>query len=373
MTRILLALVLLLGQFSLAAAPRRRAVHHPPPYVVPAAIVTAASQAAEGAMNAGIPAVQIAVSHHGRVIYSEAFGMIDKENATAAASRSVMQIASVTKQFTAAAILRLAERGALSLDDRIEKFVPEFAPKGATITLRHLLSHTSGLRGEWYPPTPPFPSIFAEVTREQAITSLNAQPLNFTPGNGWSYSNAGYLMLGYAIESITGKPYADFIHEEFALPLGLIDTGVCGTNNLPHPEGYGFIGVGTVKRVPAAHTSGGFSSGGLCSTSFDLARWSHLLATGHVILPTSYATMITPARLSNGTVVPFSYAMGLTAEKALGHPAVAHSGGGLGFEAYLLYLSDQEIAVAVITNGAPTDARPTSITLAVAKAALDTL
>jgi CubicO group peptidase (beta-lactamase class C family) len=373
MTRTLFALLLIFGQFPLAAAPRRRAVHHPPPYAPPAAIVAAASQAAEAALKAGIPAVQIAVSHRGRVIYSEAFGVTNKESATAATPRSILQIASVTKQFTAAAILRLAERGALSLDDRIEKFVPEFDPKGATITLRHLLSHTSGVRSEWYPPTPPFPSLFTEVTREEAIKGFNAQPLNFTPGTNWSYSNGGYLLLGYAIESITGGSYADFIHKEFALPLGLIDTALCGTNNLPQPSGYAFIGAGTVKAVPATHTSGGFSSGKICSTASDLARWSHLLATGRAILPASYATMITPARLSNGDVVPFSYAMGLSAEKALGHPAVAHSGGGLGFEAYLLYLSNQEIAVAVITNGAPTDARPTAITLAVAKAALDTL
>ena len=373
MTRTIFALLLVVGHLPLEAGPRKRGVQPPPPYVVPAAIVTAAQNQAAAAMAVGVPAVQIAVSHHGRVIYSEAFGMVNKESATAATSRSVMQIASVTKQFTAAAILRLAERGALSLDDRIEKFVPEFDPRGATITLRHLLSHTSGLQGEWYPPTPPFPSIVDEVTREQALKTLNTQALNFPPGNSWSYSNAGYLLLGYAIESVTGRSFASFIHEEFALPLGLIDTGVCGTNNLPLPSGYGFIGAGTVKAVPAAHTSGGISSGSLCSTAFDLARWSHLLASGRVILPASYATMITPARLSNGTVVPFSYAMGLSAEKALGHPAVAHSGGGLGFEAYLLYLSDQEIAVAVITNGAPTNARPTTITLAVAKAALDSL
>ena len=368
-------MLLLLGQFPLAAAPRRRAVQHPPPYVVPAAIVTAASQAAEAALKAGIPAVQIAVSHHGRVIYSEAFGMVNKESAIAATPRSVLQIASVTKQFTAAAILRLAERGALTLDDRIEKFVPEFDPRGANITLRHLLSHTSGIPGEWYPPTPPFPSVTAPVTREQAIKSLNTQPLNFTPGSQWSYSNAGYLLLGYAIESITGRPFSGFIHEEFALPLGLIDTAVCGTNNLPQPSGYGFFGAGTVKAVPATHTSGTLSSGALCSTAFDLARWSHLLATGRVILPASYATMITPARLNNGIAVPNSYGMGLSAEKVLGHPAASHSGGGLGFMSYLLYLSNQEIAVAVVMNAAPAPASvlPHVIAQAVAKAALDSL
>src|SRR5687768_16141151 len=150
MTRALLALLLILGQLPVAAATRRRAVQQPQPVVAPAAIVTAARQAAEAALMTGVPAVQIAVSERGQIIYSEAFGVTDKQSATAATPRSVLQIASVTKQFTAAAILRLAERGALTLDDRIEKFVPEFNPRGATITLRRILSHTSGLPRDWW-------------------------------------------------------------------------------------------------------------------------------------------------------------------------------------------------------------------------------
>jgi|ERR1051325_807987 CubicO group peptidase (beta-lactamase class C family) len=183
MTRAFLALLLILGHLPLAAAPKRRAVQPPPPAVAPPGIVTAARAAAGAALKAGNPAVQIAVSHHGQVIYSEAFGMSDRESATAATPRSVMQIASLTKQFTAAAILRLTERGALSIDDRIEKFVPEFDPRGATITLRQLLSPTSGVAGG-------LPNPYAHVTREQVIAFINAQPLAFTPGSKWSYSNA---------------------------------------------------------------------------------------------------------------------------------------------------------------------------------------
>src|SRR5688572_4069517 len=237
MTRAILALLLTLAHFSVAAAPRRRAVQHPSPAAAPAAIVTAASQASEAALKAGAPAVQVAVSDRGRIIYAAAFGVSDRESATAATPRSVLQVGSITKQFTAAAILRLAERGALTLDDRIEKFVPEFNPRGATITLRQLLSHTSGMRRAWFPPGPPWPDLTAPATRAQVIQGLNSgQLLDFAPGVQWSYSNAGYMLLGYAIESITGRSYADFIHTELALPLGLIATGVCGTSNLPLPE-----------------------------------------------------------------------------------------------------------------------------------------
>ncbi|HYK00686.1 MAG TPA: serine hydrolase domain-containing protein [Thermoanaerobaculia bacterium] len=369
MTRALLAVVLILGHVPVAAA-RTRAVRHSSPYVPPAAIVAAAQQAAQAAMDSGVPAVQIAVWHRDRIIYSAAFGVTDKINATAATPRSVMQIGSVTKQFTAAAILRLAERGALTLDDPIQKYVPEFDTSGATITLRRLMSHTAGIPLSWQLPGT---GSFGPATRAQVIQSLNQQPLNFPPGAGWSYSNAGYMLLGYAIESVTGKSFADFIHEEFALPLGLIDTGVCGTHNLPLPEGYGGLVPGLSTMKPP-HPSAVWSSGSFCSTASDLARWAHLLATGYVMLPSSYVTMTTPARLANNALVGNGYALGVVRQPILGHPAVWHGGAIEGYQSFLLYLTDRDIAIAVVINAYPakTAGDPQLIALAVAKAALAT-
>ena len=339
-------------------------MRHPEAPVAPAALVTAARQAAEAAMAAGVPAVQIAVSHRGQIIYSEAFGMSDRESATAATSRSVMQIASITKQFTAAAILRLAERGALTLDDRIEKFVPEFNPRGATITLRHLLTHTAGVGA-------PPPNQYSPYTREQFIAGINAQPLAFTPGTQWSYNNANYKLLGHAIESITGMSFADFVHREFALPLGLIDTGVCGTSNLPRPDGYGVI-QGKPMRTPAVEMSVPFAAGALCSTASDLVRWSHLLATGRVVLPASYETMTTGIKPPGNSIAP--YGLGVFVADQLGHPTVFHTGGIAGFQSSLVYFSDQDMAIAVIVNAwpAPASADATLIALTVAGAALAT-
>jgi D-alanyl-D-alanine carboxypeptidase len=369
MTRALLALLLVLGHLPVAAAARRRAVQHPAAPVPPAAIVTAARQAAEAAMTAGVPAVQIAVSQRGEVIYSEAFGLTDKPSATAATPRSVMQIASVTKQFTAAAILRLAERGALTLDDPIEKFVPEFNPQGRTITLRRLLSHTSGLRRDWLVPGV---DLTKPITRPAVISALNSKPFDFPTGQKFSYSNAAYMLLGYAIESITGRPYAEFIHQELALPLGLIDTGVCGAFNLPLPEGYGLVSSGLWIRLRALHPTAVQSSGGLCSTASDLARWSHFLADGRVMLPASYATMTTPARLENNALVPNGYSLGVHLQQYQGHPVVWHNGAIDGYQSFLHYFPDQDIAVAVITNGfpAPPGGNPQIIAMAVANAAL---
>ena len=339
-------------------------MRHPEAPVPPAAIVTAARQAAEAASKAGVPAVQIAVSHRGRIVYAEAFGMSDRESATAATPRSVMQIASITKQFTAASILRLAERGALTLDDRIEKLVPEFNPRGATITLRHLLSHTSGVG------TPSF-SQYSPLTREQFIAAINGQPLAFTAGSKYVYSNDGFRLLGYAIESITGKSFAEFVQHELALPLGLIDTGVCGTSGLPRPDGYS-VSQGKPTRTPAADMSVPFAAGALCSTASDLTRWSHLLAAGGVMLPASYAMMITPAKLTGNTFAP--YGLGVFLGKQLGRPAVSHTGAIPGFLSSLIYFSDEEIAVAVIINANPSPAGigAHGIALTVAGAALTT-
>ena len=364
MTRALLALLLTLAHIPAVAQPRRRAVQPPPPAVAPAAIATAARDAAEAALNAGAPAVQIAVSHRGQIIYSDAFGSSDRESATAATPRSVLQTGSITKQFTAAAILRLAERGALTLDDRIEKYVPEYNPP-ATITLRHLLTHTSGVSGL-------SPNEYSPLTRAGFIALINGQPLAFAPGTKWSYSNSGYRLLGYTTESISGKSFADFVRTEFALPLGLIDTGVCGTSNIPVPDGYGLL-QGKWTRLPAIDMSVPFAAGSLCSTASDLARWSHLLATGSVLLPDSYAAMITPARLADNTLV--AYGLGQFLQNQLGRPAVWHTGGITGFQSSLVYFPEEDVAVAVLVNAlpAPPVISAHSIAINVARAALDTL
>jgi len=361
MKRAFVVLLLILGHVPVAEAARRRAVQHPAPVVAPAAIVTAATEAADAALKAGVPAVQIAVSERGRIIYSAAFGVTDRESGTPATQRSVLQTGSLTKQFTAAAILRLAERGALTLDDRIETFVPEFNPRGATITLRHLLTHTSGI-------TSLPASEYVPQTRAQFMTLID-QPLAFAPGSNWSYSNAGYKLLGYAIESIAGMPYAEFIETEFGIPLGLADTGVCGTFNLPVPEGYGIV-QGNWTRIPPSVMSVPFSAGAICSTASDLVRWSNLMVSGAVVRPESYAAMTAPTTLTNNTVAP--YGLGFFLQKQLGRPQVWHTGGINGFFSSLVHFPDEDITIAVIINANPTPPGVSAhlIAMAVARAAL---
>jgi D-alanyl-D-alanine carboxypeptidase len=343
MKKAFVVLLLILGFVPVAEATRRRGVRPAIAPVAPAAIVNAATEAADAALKAGVPAVQIAVSEHGRIIYSAAFGVTDRESGAPATPRSVLQTGSLTKQFTAAAIVRLAERGALSLDDRIEKFVPEFNPRGATITFRHLLTHTSGVSS--------LPaSEYVPQTRAQFMALVD-QPLAFPPGSNWSYSNAGYKLLGYAIESIAGVPYAQFIHEEFGVPLGLVDTGVCGTFGLPVPAGYGFV-QGNWKPVPPSVMSVPFSAGAICSTASDLVRWSDLMVRGGVVRPESYAAMTVPTTLTTNSVAPYGF--GFFLQPQLGRPQVWHTGAINGFLSSLTYFPNEELAIAVIINANPT-------------------
>jgi CubicO group peptidase (beta-lactamase class C family) len=199
--------------------------------------------------------------------------------------------------------------------------------------------------------------------------ALIDQPLAFAPGSNWSYSNAGYKLLGYAIESIAGMPYAQFIQTEFGLPLGLVDTGVCGTFNLPVPEGYGIV-QGNWTRVPPSVMSVPFSAGAICSTASDLVRWSNLLAGGAVVRPESYAAMTAPTPLTNNTVAP--YGLGFFLQKQLGRPQVWHTGAINGFLSSLTHFPDEDIAIAVIINANPTPPGVSAhlIAMAVARAAL---
>jgi CubicO group peptidase (beta-lactamase class C family) len=174
------------------------------------------------------------------------------------------------------------------------------------------------------------------------------------------------MLLGLAVESISGMSFADFIHTEFALPLGLLDTGVCGAFNVPHPEGYRLSAAGTLTRMRALHPSGVMGDGSLCSTASDLARWSHLLATGRVLLPATYETMTTRAAPNT------PYGLGLDLRNWVGHPAVSHGGSIDGFQAYLGHFPHRDIAVAVLMNSFPSPISAETIWLAVANAAVDT-
>jgi D-alanyl-D-alanine carboxypeptidase len=262
---------------------------------------------------------------------------------------AVFQVASVTKQFTAAAILLLVEAGLMDLEDPLTLHLPGAPVQGRDVRIRHLLEHTSGL--------PEYSNIvtnpWAPLTRAQIMDSIASRPYLSEPGQVYSYNNSGYYLLGLAIEEVTGRTYGDFLREEILEPLGLTSTGFCGEAPVVDvPAGWALSG-GTLQAVPPIHMVVPFSGGALCSTAGDLVRWARALARGDVVSAASYARMTTPAKLNNG--LSTTYGLGLLLVPRTGRLAHSHGGSIHGFRAQLTYYPIQDVAVAVLINQAPTD------------------
>lgn len=296
----------------------------------------------------GAVGFSIAIARGDHVVLSKGYGRADLENGVPATDASLFRIASITKQFTAAAIMRLAERGKLSLDDDFTKYV-EFPTHGKTVTIRHLLTHTSGIKS--YTDVPGFFETGAalDLTPEKVLEPVRNLPLEFEPGTRWAYSNTGYHLLGMIIEKVSGVPYARHLHDEFFAPLKLTHTRCdVGRDVIPgRARGYG-MADGSLVNAPYLSMTIPYSAGGLLSTAGDLVQWQLALIGGKVVSPDSYKQMTTPARLSDGSAT--QYGFGLFTSEIDGHANVMHGGGIPGFNSILAYFIDEKLSIAVITN-----------------------
>ena len=177
------------------------------------------------------PGVAIAVSRGGKVLFDRGYGLADLENDVPARADSVFWIASVTKTFTAAAVLQLVEHGAISLDDDIGKFIPDFPHRNQGVTIRRLLNHTAGIHNVtsmsayWKQTGEP-------IEPSKLIALFRDAPLDFEPGSSYRYSNSGYILLGMVVEKASGTPYPEYLRDHFFVPLGLAHTSYCATADL---------------------------------------------------------------------------------------------------------------------------------------------
>jgi D-alanyl-D-alanine carboxypeptidase len=308
-----------------------------------------------------IPAAgfSVAVVRRGQPMLAKGYGYANLADRVPAAADTIYRLASITKQFTAAAILHLAEEEKLSLDDRISDFLPEYPGPGREITIRHLLSHTSGLSDVAAQP------ILEEAggvgyTRDQVIDLVSSQPLEFEPGTGHFYSNVGYMIAGVVIERVAGTTDAGYLTNEVLRPLGLDDTSFCPDEQLPADRwahGYDFqhgswpraLRLGRaptfVDPAPINMEMVG-SAGGLCSTVTDLARWPGLLRS--FLEPASYREMSESTVLTNGTKVP--YGLGLQVRQFGSHPALSHGGVVNGFISVVADFPDDDLTMAMLVN-----------------------
>lgn len=305
------------------------------------------SLVAEYQQNTDAPGVSVAVVRAGRdTLVYQGYGLADVENEAPATPRTVYRIGSVTKQFTAAAVLRLVEEKRVSLDAPITQYVFALPTAWRDIRVRHLLNHTAGI--------PDFrPRWLAEDLREDALTPdsviglVRNEPLEFAPGTQWQYSNIGYILLGLLIEQVTDETYARHLQTRFFEPLGLAATRYCDVTPLiPHrAEGYEQRDTGVVNARYTSMTAV-FAAGGLCATVGDLAAWNRALATGRVVSTASWAMMTTP----EGGARAAEYGFGVWVQTVDGRRTVRHSGGIEGFRAANAYLPDDSLSITVLTN-----------------------
>jgi D-alanyl-D-alanine carboxypeptidase len=329
---ILLLLVLALAP-SLEA--RRRAAAKPVPLSLPAVDAIAAQ-----AIGRGIPGVSIAI-RKGNDVFARGYGLHDVELNVPVSTASEFQIGSVTKQFTAAAVMLLIEQGKLSLDDKARRYLPELDERFDAITIRHLLQHTSGLRDYNVQLGTPY----VPKTQQEIIALITVGPPMFTPGTRWRYSNSGYYLLGVIIERAGAKTYESFLRDAFFEPLGLARTSYCDSK-APPPDGYFHYG-GTLTRLPAASMSLPYAAGALCSTALDLVQWNEALISGRAVSAQSYAKM-TNDLIDLGPSIAYGYA--LLVDTLDGRKRVWHNGDILGFETALYWFPEEDLTIAVAIN-----------------------
>jgi CubicO group peptidase (beta-lactamase class C family) len=297
------------------------------------------------------PGAAVLVSQKGKILYQKSFGMANLELNVPLRTDHVFRIGSVTKQFTGAAILKLAEDGKLSLQDELTKFLPDYPTLGKKITVEHLLTHTSGIKSytdleKWTPQ-----EHRRDFTPSELVDYFKNEPMDFDPDAQWNYNNSGYILLGCIIEKASGKTYAEYIADQFFKPLGMHSSYYGDTKPLikNRAAGYSQNDVdGTYVNADFLSMTQPYAAGSLLSTVEDLHTWTRALHGDKVLKPESLKKATTPYILPNGTNTHYGYGLGM--KNLLGSLTVEHSGGIHGFLSDLIYLPKEEICVAILTN-----------------------
>jgi CubicO group peptidase (beta-lactamase class C family) len=295
--------------------------------------------------------VAVLVARDGKIVFQGGFGLADIEKKTPVTPETKFRIGSVTKQFTAAAMLRLAEAKKLSLDDTLAKYFPDF-PKADGVKLRQLLNHTSGLHS--YTSKPDFISRVKDpIEPAKLIEWFANDPCDFEPGKSFAYNNSAYFLAGEVIAKVSEKSLGDYLQETFFKPLEMNSTGVYVNSSPPEGVAIGYS-YANEKCEPALDwdMSWAGGAGALYSTVGDLYRWNEALYGGKVVSPASLKEMTTPVKLPEG-VEGMKYGLGLVMFEVKRLPAIGHGGGLNGWSSDLMRLPEQNCTVVVLSNGLP--------------------
>jgi CubicO group peptidase (beta-lactamase class C family) len=297
------------------------------------------------------PGASVVIMEKGEIVHQQGYGLANVELGVPISPDTIFRVGSVTKQFTAAAIMLLQQRGELSVNDPIGKFLPDYPTHGHQITIEHLLTHTSGIMSYTNIPGYMDQEIRRDLTTEELIEVFENQPMEFAPGDKWNYNNSGYVLLGAIIEAVSGQSYEDFIAENIAGPLDLESTLYGGPKLIPNrASGYGTDDEGNIVNADFLSMTQPHAAGSLLSTTGDLVDWHKALTGGEFIHDESYELMTTPVGLNDDESYPYGFGLGIS--ELRGQRLIHHGGGIHGFSCYSLWLPDQDVYVAVLTNGA---------------------
>jgi D-alanyl-D-alanine carboxypeptidase len=289
------------------------------------------------------PGATIAIFKNGMPVYIHAYGLSDREQRTPATAATHYEIGSITKQFTAAAILQLQEAGKLDIDATLASYLPD-APHAKEVTLKQLLSHTSGMP-EYLDGPDVEQWAVKPATFEQIMARIKDKPLDFPPGSRWSYSNSGYALLGRVIEVTSHESYVHYVKTHLLAPAGMSRTyTVIDEQTVPGmAKGYRHVD-GKLELSPTIHATVGWAAGNLVSTVDDLERWNMALQGGKIVRPADYALMATPVQGST------DYGLGLFVDTLDGQPRIGHTGGSFGFTTSNQYFPKQSVQIIAFTN-----------------------
>ncbi|MGD1105853.1 MAG: serine hydrolase domain-containing protein [Terracidiphilus sp.] len=300
----------------------------------------------------GVPSASVAVVQHGKLVYTHAYGFArlaaDSAPGVPVAPAMRYSIGSISKQFTAAAILMLQEQGKLSIDAPVGKYIPGLT-RGNEVTIRQILSHTSGYQDYWpedYVMTP----MLQPETAQQILDTWAKKPLDFDPGTEWQYSNTNFVIAGRIVEIVSSEPLFQFLTERIFRPLGMTSVWNSDENQLMPPDATAYYrhALGPLRTAPKEGAGWMFAAGELAMTAHDLALWDESLIAQSLLKPGSYKAMFTEVKLKDGKGT--EYGLGVEVRDRDGHRSIEHSGEVSGFVSDNEVLVDDGAAVAVLTN-----------------------
>jgi D-alanyl-D-alanine carboxypeptidase len=296
----------------------------------------------------GVPSASVAVVLHGQIVYTHAYGKAKLDPPVAAEPAMRYSIGSISKQFTAAALLLLEQQGKLSIDDPVSKFFPDLT-RANEVTIRMLLSHTAGYQDYW-PEDYLMPPMMEATTAQHILDVWAKKPLDFDPGTKWQYSNTNYVIAGLIVEKVSGMSLMRFLQEQIFKPLDMVEVWNSDAEKLGDTDAEGYIryALGPLRPAPKAGRGWMFAAGELAMPAYDLAQWDISVMNRSLLAPKSYDEMFGIVKLKGGTDT--HYALGLFVRIEGDHISYEHSGEVSGFVSDNVVFPEEKAAIVVLTN-----------------------